>query len=190
MRRLIAALGLVCGLLGFSLGRWSCRSAPMLTEGSVTPLPERDLSPKGEARTVVMAAVKPGRPAPPPTPVPEDAGTQLSTTSTTLPALPEGGVFHASTFAHMEGAHLQLRTVEWLDTAHGRVSLGPAETIEAPLPLQVRGAPELYWSASILIIPHVDRLTYGASVQYARGPMVASLIYAEGRGMIGVGARW
>ena len=193
---LVIALGLLAG--GFVLGRWSARKAPapVLVVGSGRNLPERPLGPPEAPRAVVAPAVHQGRPTPPPAAVPGAFGQQLSETATGLPALPEGGTFHAAAFGHLEGPRLTLRLVEWLDTPAGRVQLAEATTTEAPVTLALPAPPEApRWAASALVGLVEGRPRPGVLVQHTRGPIVltaGAIVEARGRPapIAGLGLRW
>ncbi|MDP1832640.1 MAG: hypothetical protein Q8K67_11320 [Geothrix sp.] len=175
---------------GFIAGRWSVPPAKPLTIGAKQALPERDLSPKGEVRTVIVTRIVPGTPEAPPA-HPEGIGQHLSTTATALPALAGPGTFHSAIFGQVEGPRLTLRTLQWLDTPAGRVSLGDASTRETvtsfPMP---RARPEPRWTVAALPAVQDGRLIVGAMVEHTRGPLVIGVGYLDNRAFGIVGARW
>ena len=197
--RASAILALAAFAGGFLMGRWGGRKAsgPVLVVGGARNLPERTLGPVEAPRAVIAPAVKPGRPAPPPAPVPGAFGQQLSETATQLPAAPEGGTFHAAAFGKLEGPRLTLRLVEWMDTPSGRVELGPATTTEAPVTFAMPApAPLPRWAASALVAPIDGHAAPGILVQHTRGPLVISgglfwsVPTSRGLPFLGAGARW
>ncbi len=131
---LLAALG-----GGFVAGRWSIpRGKPIpLVVGPSRALPEHDLSPAGQVRTVIVTRVVPGKPAAPPAAVPPELGQQLQTTDTTLAA----GVLHDALFGQVDAGRLVLRNVQWLDTPTGPGTLGDTRTTSAPVSLLLPARP-------------------------------------------------
>lgn len=179
---------------GFLLGRWTVPPAKPLTIGAAAPLPERDISPKGEVRTVIVTKIVPGPPqAPPgaPASLPEGLGQHLSTSDTSIPVLGQGGTFHTALFGTVVDQRLTLRTVEWMDTPAGRVSLGEAATREnvatfalpSPRPLP-------RWTVAALPAVKDGRLVVGGLVEHTRGPLVLGAGYLDRRAFGIVGARW
>jgi hypothetical protein len=194
IRALTLRLGLAFGLFagGFLVGRWGGRKAPVILQvGSTHPRAEQDLSPKAETRTVIVPKEVPGHPATPPVAVPPELGQQVSTTSTTLAPLPEGGTFHASTFTTMEGSALELHTVEWLDTPTGRASLGEAVTTTQPVTLRlpVHNVHQC-WNTSALIAVHKRHVVPGVIIQWTRGPLVLNAGNLGGLSFVGAGISW
>ncbi|WP_257303383.1 hypothetical protein [Geothrix campi] len=196
IRRGLTAAGicLACLGLGFLAGRWTLPAAAPLTIGATTPKPERDLSPAGAPRTIIVTRIIPGPPAALPEPAQpqaEQLGHHLSTTETALPALATGGTFHSALFGQVEGPRLTLRTVEWLDTPAGRVPLGEASTRETvtqfPLPAS-RPLPR--WTVAIAPGLRDGKANLGGLAQYARGPVVAGAGYVNGGPFGIVGVRW
>ena len=191
-RGLIVSAGLCLAALagGFLLGRWTVPPAQPLTVGAVQPLPERDLSPRSEVRTVIVTRIVPGPPEATPA-HPADLGQHLSTTDTTLPALATGGTFHSALFGQVEGPRLTLRTVEWLDTPAGRVSLGDATTRETvatfPMP---KARPVPRWTVAALPAIKDGRLIVGGLVEHTRGPLVIGAGILDRRAFGILGARW
>lgn len=192
IRRGLVVLGLCLACLagGFLAGRWTVPASKPLTVGAVKPLPERDLSPKGEVRTVIVTKIVPGPPEAPPASA-EGIGQHLSTTATTLPALATGGTFRSALFGQVEGPRLTLRTVQWLDTPAGRVSLGDTATRETvatfPTP-KARPAPR--WTIAALPAVKDGRLIVGGLVEHTRGTLVIGAGYVDNRAFGILGARW
>lgn len=186
--RLLAALLVVLGTAGgFVAGRLTAHRKVELRVEAAPERPERDLSPKGEARTVLVVRTVPGVPVEPPAAV-RGLGEHLATTATQLPALPEGGAFHAATFARLDGPRLQLRTVEWLDGPSGRVGLGPARTVEAPLRLVLPEPPR--WSAALLVPVGEGRPRPGALVAWTPRRLVLGVGHVQGHSFGIIGGRW
>ncbi|HEU4951718.1 MAG TPA: hypothetical protein VFT46_07185 [Holophagaceae bacterium] len=188
------SLGAALALAGaFLAGRWSIpRGKPVpLVVGPAAPLPERNLSPAPEVRTVIVTRTVPGRPTPPPVPVPADLGQQLQTTTTGLPTMPQGAVLHDALFGQVEGSRLTLRSVEWADGPAGRVPLGPAETVMATTTLQLPAAPAPpRWGLAAL--PYLDRgrIRSGALLERYWGPVSLGGGYMNGQTFGLVGVRW
>lgn len=188
------SLGAALALAGaFLAGRWSIpRGKPVpLIVGPAMPLPERNLSPAPEVRTVIVTRTVPGRPAPPPVPVPADLGQHLQTTTTALPALPGGAVLHDALFGQVEGARLTLRTVEWTDGPSGRIPLGKAETVTAATSFQLPAAPALpRWGLTAL--PYVEHGKIRSGLMIQRNWKVITLGggYFNGQTFLSVGTQW
>ena len=181
---LLAALG-----GGFVAGRWSIpRGKPLpLVVGPSRALPEHDLSPAGQVRTVIVTRMMPGKPAAPPAVVPPELGQQLQTTDTTL----SGGVLHDALFGQVDAGRLVLRNVQWLDTPTGPGTLGDTRTTSAPVSLLLPAPPAPpRWGAVALAGLQNGRLVYGGALEYWRGPVglqagaVGDVIFA------GAGVRW
>lgn len=153
-------------------------------------LPERDSSPKGEVRTVIVTKIVPGPPEAPPAPT-EGLGQHLSTTDTSIPVLGQGGTFHTALFGTVADQRLTLRTVEWLDTPTGRVSLGEATTRENvtsfPMP---KARPVPRWTIAALPAVKDGRLVVGGLVEHTRGPLVIGAGYVDNHAFGILGARW
>ncbi|HJV39989.1 MAG TPA: hypothetical protein VJ549_00560 [Geothrix sp.] len=184
---LLAALG------GFVGGRWSIpRGEPItIPVGPTRPLPARDISPKGEVRTVVVTRVIPGPPAAPPAPVPAELGQQLQTTDTPLPLLPQGAVLHDAIFGKVDDGRLVLRNVQWLDGPAGRMSLPEVTTTAAPVTLSLPAPPAPpRWAVVPLLGRQDGRLVYGAMGQAWWGPWGASVGRVGTVDIVGVGVRW
>ncbi|OIQ68069.1 hypothetical protein GALL_503460 [mine drainage metagenome] len=181
---LVAALG-----GGFIAGRWSIphgKPIPLIV-GPSRALPEHDLSPAGQVRTVIVTRIVPGKPAAPPAPVPPELGQHLETTDTTL----SGGILHDALFGRVEGQRLTLRNVQWLDTPTGPGTLGDTRTITAPVSLLLPAPPAPpRWGALALAGLQNGRPVYGAALEYWRGPVglqvgtVGNVVFA------GAGVRW
>lgn len=191
---IVAVLCLGCLFGGFLAGRWTVPAPKVITIGAKTPLPERDLSPAGETRTILVTKIVPGPPVPLPAPVEAQApqlGQHLSTTDTTLPALALGGTFHSALFGQMEGPRLTLRTIQWLDTPGGRVSLGEAATREAVTQFSLpESRPIPRWTVAFAPGLRDGKANAGGLAQYARGPIVAGAGYVNGGPFGIIGARW
>ncbi|HEU4951523.1 MAG TPA: hypothetical protein VFT46_06210 [Holophagaceae bacterium] len=188
------SLGAALALAGaFLAGRWSIpRGKPVqLVVGPAAPLPERNLSPVPEVRTVIVTRTVPGLPAPPPVPVPADLGQQLQTTTTALPVLPGGAVLHDALFGQVEGSRLTLRSVEWADSPAGRVPLDSAETVTATTTLKLPASPASpRWGLAAL--PYLDRgrIRSGVLVEHYQGPLTVGGGYLN-RQLVGlVGFNW
>lgn len=185
---LLAALG-----TGFIAGRWSIprgKAVPLVV-GASKALPERDMSPKGEVRTVIVTRIVPGPPAPPPVPAPPDLGTQLETTDTHLPNLPQGGLLHASLFGKVDDGRLVIRTVQWMDGPGGRVALPDAQTTVAPTTFSLPAPPAPpRWGAMALAGLQDRRPVYGAAVQVWKGPMGLTMGQIGNVTFCGGGFRW
>lgn len=189
---LVAALG-----GGFVAGRWSIpRTAPpALVVAPPRALPERDLSPAGQVRTVIVTRTVPATPATqaaaPPAAVPADLGQHLQTTDTGLGPLPMGGTLHDALYGHVDGQRLVLRNVQWLDTPAGPASLGDTRTttVAATFDLPAPPAPPR-WGAMALAGLQDGRLVYGGALTYWHGPVglqagaVGNVVFAGG------GLRW
>lgn len=168
------------------------RPIPPLIVGTAKPLPEQNLSPVGQVRTVIVTKVIPGPPAAPPVPVPADLGVQLSTTTTALPALPQGTTFDVATFAKLDGSRLQLRQVEWARAPDGSpVSLGQAQTVESVQTLNLPPIPPVpHWSALLLATSRDGRFRPGGQVQHTWGPVELAVGYLDDRAFVGGGFTW
>lgn len=191
-RGLIVSAGICMAALagGFLLGRWTVPPAKPLIVGTAAPLPEKDLSPKGEVRTVIVTKILPGPPSPLPVPL-DGLGKPLSVTDTQLPVLGQGGVFHAALFGQLDGQRLTLRTVEWLDTPAGRVSLGEATTRETVTTFALpESRPLPRWTLAALPAVKDGRIIVGGLVEHTRGPMVLGVGYLDRQVFGIVGARW
>lgn len=187
------SLGCVLALCGaFVAGRWSTpRGKPIPLVIAAAPRPEVNLSPAPEVRTVIVTRTVPGKPLAPPEPVPADLGQQLQTTSTTLPALPQGAVLHDALFSQVEGNRLTLRGVEWADSPSGRVSLGGASTVTATTTLTIPAPPgPPRWGVAAL--PYFDgaHIRAGAILENYRGPLTLGGGYINGQSFGIVGVRW
>ncbi|MBS1765989.1 MAG: hypothetical protein JST05_01105 [Acidobacteria bacterium] len=187
-------LGLALALAGaFLAGRWSIpRGKPLpLVVGPSAPLHERDLSPAPEVRTVIVTRTVPGKPLPPPVPAQADLGQHLQTTSTALPALPQGATLHDALFGQVDGNRLTLRSVEWADGPQGRVPLGPADTVTAnvTLHLPAPSAPP-HWGVSALVGLEDGRRVYGGELEAWKGPFGAQLGTIGSVTFAGIGVRW
>ena len=188
---LLAALLALSSLAGgFLLGRWTVPPAKSLTVGAVRPLIERDISPKGEVRTIIVTRIIPGPPEAPPA-LAEGLGQHLSTTDTSIPVLGQGGTFHTALFGTVAGQRLTLRTVEWLDSPTGRVNLGEASTRETvtqfPLP---KSRPVPRWTIAALPTVKDGRILVGGLVEHTRGPVVLGVGYLDRQAFGILGARW
>jgi hypothetical protein len=188
----LVALAILAG--GFLLGRWILPPPKPLTIGAVTPLPERDISPKGEVRTIIVTKIVPGPPETPPAPAEglgNGLGQHLSTTDTSIPVLGQGGTFHTALFGTVADHRLTLRTVEWLDTPAGRVSLGESTTRESVTTFALPDARPLpRWTVAALPTVKDGRLVLGGLVEHTRGPLVIGAGYLDRRAFGIVGARW
>lgn len=187
-------LGAVLALGGaFVAGRWSIpRGKPIpLVVGPAAALPERNLSPTPEVRTVIVTRTVPGKPAAPPVPVPGDLGQHLQTTSTTLPAIPQGAVLHDALFGQVDGSRLTLRSVEWADSPAGRVNLGEASTVTATTTLSLPAPPAPpRWGVAALVGLRDGRTVYGAEVEAWKGPVGLSAGSIGGVAYAGFHVRW
>lgn len=178
---------------GFITGRWSIprTTPPTLTVGPSRALPERDLSPAGQVRTVIVTRTVPGPPLAPPAAVPPELGQHLQTTDTTLGPLQQGAVLHDALFGQVEGQRLTLRNVQWMDTPAGPGAIGMTRTTTATatLTLPAPSAPPR-WGAVALTGLQERRVVYGAAVSYWRGPVgieagsIGNVVFAGG------GVRW
>ncbi len=176
-----------CAAAGFIAGRWSA-PVPVLEVGKARPRPEVDLSPAGERRTVIAPKIVNGTPQAPPAAVPKAFGHQVATTSTRVPALPEGGLFQSATFARLDGRAVELRTVEWLETPQGRATLGDARTVAAPVRLVLPPPPK--WGAALLVPVGEGRQQPGGLVLWTPGPFVLGTGYVQGHSFVIAGGRW
>lgn len=185
---LVAALG-----GGFVAGRGSIpRAKPIpLAVGPARALPERDLSPAGQVRTVIVTRTVPGAPAPPPAPAPPELGQHLQTTDTSLGPLPMGGTLHDALYGRVEGQRLVLRNVQWMDTPAGPATLVGTRTATAAATFDLPAPPEPpRWSAVALAGLQDGRPVYGGALGYWRGPMglqagsIGNVVFAGG------GVRW
>lgn len=184
----LVALAILAG--GFLLGRWTLPPPKPLTIGTVTPLPERDISPKGEVRTIIVTKIVPGPPEAPPAPA-EGLGQHLSTTDTSIPALGQGGTFHTALFGTVADHRLTLRTVEWLDAPAGRVSLGESTTRETVTTFAMPDARPLpRWTVAALPTVKDGHLVVGGLVEHTRGPLVIGAGYLDHQAFGILGARW
>lgn len=185
---LLVALG-----TGFIGGRWSIpRGKPIpLVVGASKALPERDLSPKGEVRTVIVTKIIQGPPAPPPVPVPAELGTQLETTDTHLPSLPQGGLLHSSLFGKVDDGRLVLRNVQWMDGPAGRISLPDSQTTVNPTTFHLPAPPAPpRWAVVPLLGRQDGRLVYGAMGQAWKGPGGLTVGQIGNVTFCGAGLRW
>lgn len=185
---------LALALMGaFVAGRWSIpRNKPIpLVIAPASPKPELNLSPAPEVRTVIVTRTVSGKPAPPPAAVPADLGQQLQTTSTTLPAIPQGAVLHDALYGRVDGSRITLRSVEWADTPGGRMDLGEAATVTATTTLSLPAPPAPpRWGISAL--PYLDqgRIRTGALVEHWNGPLTLGGGYINGQSFGVLGVRW
>lgn len=185
---LLAALG-----GGFIAGRWSIpRAKPIpLAVGSTRALPERDLSPAGQVRTVIITRTVPGPPAPPPVAPPPELGQHLQTTDTGLGPLPMGGTLHDALYGRVEGQRLVLRNVQWMDTPGGPATIGDTRTTTAAATFDLPAPPAPpRWSAVALAGLQDGRPVYGGAVGYWRGPLGLQAGAVGNVLFVGGGARW
>ena len=178
---------------GFIAGRWSIpRGKPIpLVVGSAEPLPERNLSPEGQVRTVIITRTVPGPPAAPPVAMPPDLGQHLQTTDTTLPALAQGAVLHDALFGKINGSNLVLRNVQWMNTPTGPASIGDTRTVTATTTLTLPAPPAPpHWSAVALAGLQDGRVVYGGAVGYWRGPVGIQAGTIGNVAFVGGGFRW
>ncbi len=188
------AAALALALLGaFVAGRWSIpRGKPVpLVVGPAKALPEVNLSPAPEVRTVIVTRTVPGKPLAPPAAVPSSLGQHLQTTTTALPSLPQGAVLHDALFGQVEGSRLTLRSVEWADSPSGRVNLGDASTVTATATLTLPAPPAPpRWGLTALVGLRDGRTVYGGAVSAWRGPVGLQAGTIGGVTFAGVGVRW
>lgn len=178
---------------GFLAGRWSIPMGKpvQIAIGPSKALPERNLSPKGEVRTVIVTRTVPGAPAAPPVPVPADLGQHLQTTDVTLPMLTQGAVLHDALFGQFEGSNLVLRNVHWLDTPTGRVDLPDSTTVTARTTFTLPPAPALpRWTVAALPAVKNGRMILGGLVEHQRGPLVLGVGHLDRQTFGIIGARW
>jgi hypothetical protein len=192
---LIAAV-LVDFALGAGVGyRMGLRRNPApraIQVGSAQTRPGQSIGPKDHPERVVISAVRPGPPEPPPAAIPKDLGTLAQTTTIALPDLPSTPIIHDSLFALVKGSNVTFRNVVWAESPPGTPVNVQATTTENPFTVAIPPCPVVpKWAAFALISPNpLGGLRYGAEVERAFGPVVV------GAGSIGgvtfgkVGWRW
>lgn len=171
---LLVGAGIVGGML---LMRRPDTPAPVpIHIGYTQPQPERDLSPKGAPRSVLVARVQPGTPASPPVQPPPDVAPAAKGPASTLtiPVECAGSHFtlHASLYPQVLGERrVGFRSVLWGEGAAGvPLTFGDAIQVDAKdavVDLPPPPAPPA-WRVGPLLYMEGAHPRWGAAVSYNR----------------------
>lgn len=191
-----AALVVLDFALGAGVGyRMGLRRNPVpraIQIGGTQTRPGQSIGPKDHPETVIVPAVRPGPPVPPPVEVPKALGTLARTTTIVLTDLPSGPIIHDSLFAKVEGLHVTLRDVVWAEAPPGQPVNVQATTTEAAFPIVIPPCPVVpKWTASLLVSPApLGGVRYGGEIERSFGPIVTGAGSVGGVTFGKIGWRW